>query len=100
MIPEDTLTKLKVGAKVRIVHDATPFEGIVIARKHGSEIGGTFTVRAIIGGLGVEKVFPISSPLISKLEIISAPKKVRRSKLYFIRKISEAKIRQKLGVSI
>lgn len=100
MIKEEILNKIKPGAKVRVIHDKTPFEGIVIARKHGREAGATFTVRAVIGGVGVEKVFPINSPLISDVKIISSPKKVHRSKLYFIRKFSGSKIRQRLKVSI
>lgn len=61
------------------------FEGIVIARKHGTEPGATFTVRKIgAGGIGVEKIFPLYSPLIQKLEVVTRPK-VRRSKLYFLR---------------
>lgn len=100
MIKEEVLKKIKPGAKVRIVHDKVTFEGIVIARKHGREMGATFTVRAIVGGVGVEKIFPINSPLISDVQIISSPKKVHRSKLYFIRKFSGSKIRQRLKVSI
>ena len=76
------------------------FEGIVLARKHGKEIGATFTVRANLGGVGVEKVYPINSPVIAKVEILSSPKKVHRSKLYFIRKISQKVSREKIGVAI
>jgi large subunit ribosomal protein L19 len=78
----------------------TPFAGLVLARKHGSEPGATFTVRTTLAGVGVEKVFPIHSPSIIKIEVTSSPRKVHRSKLYFVRKISAAKIRQKLDVSI
>lgn len=100
MIKKEILDKIKPGAKVRIVHDKITFEGLVIARKHGKEAGATFTVRAIVGGVGVEKIFPINSPLISDIQIISSPKKVHRSKLYFIRKFSGSKIRQRLKVTI
>lgn len=100
MIKDEILDKIKPGAKVRIVHDRTTFEGLVIARKHSREAGATFTVRAIIGGVGVEKIFPINSPLISDVQIISSPKKIHRSKLYFVRKFSGSKIRQRLKVSI
>jgi large subunit ribosomal protein L19 len=73
---------------------------LVIARKHGSEPGATFTVRTILAGVGVEKVYPIHSPSIIKIDVVSSPKKVHRAKLYFVRKISGAKIRAKLNVSI
>ena len=100
MINEETLKRIKPGAKVKVYEGKTPFAGLVIARKHGSEPGATFTVRTILAGVGVEKVFPIHSPSIVKVEVVSSPKKVHRSKLYFVRTVSGAKIRQKLDVSI
>lgn len=60
------------------------FEGLVLARKHGSEAGGTFTVRRVSSGVGVEKIFPLYSPMIDSIEIIKRSR-VRRAKLYFIR---------------
>ena len=60
------------------------FEGLVLACKHGSEPGGTFTVRRVASGVGVEKIFPIYSPMIDKIEIIKRAT-VRRAKLYYIR---------------
>lgn len=100
MISEEILKKIKPGAKVKVYEGKSPFEGIVISRKHGLEPGGTFAVRAVIAGVGVEKVYPVHSPAILKAEIVSSPKKVGRSKLYFIRDISNARIRQKLGMSL
>lgn len=60
------------------------FEGLVLARKHGNEPGATFTVRKMASGVGVEKIFPLYSPMIDKLEIVKRAK-VRRAKLYYIR---------------
>ena len=102
MIKEDILKKIKPGAKVKVWEGAAtaPFQGLVIARKHGSEKGATFTVRTVLAGVGVEKVYPINTPIISKVDIVSSPKKIHRSKLYFVRKASGSKIRKKLGVSV
>lgn len=61
------------------------FEGLIIAKKHGREAGGTFTVRRTTGGYGVEKIYPLYSPMIEKIEITKRAK-VRRAKLYFIRR--------------
>jgi large subunit ribosomal protein L19 len=100
MISEEIQKKIRPGAKVKIYEGKTPFEGLVIARKHGSETGATFTVRTIVAGVGVEKVYPIHSPAIMKAEIVSTPRKVHRSKLYFVRHISGTQIRRKLDVSL
>lgn len=100
MISEEANKQIKPGAKVRVYEGKTPFTGLVIARKHGSEPGATFTVRTTLAGVGVEKIYPIHSPAIVKVEIVSSPKKVHRSKLYFVRKISGTRIRQKLDVSL
>ena len=70
------------------------FEGLVLARKHGNEAGGTITVRKIIAGIGVEKIFPIHSPKIQKIEIVKRSK-VRRSKLYYLRTAKGRKARLK-----
>lgn len=69
------------------------FEGIVIAKKHGNGIEGTFTVRKIAAGsIGVERVFPLHSPNVIKIERVKSAK-VRRSKLYFLRDLKSAAMR-------
>ena len=104
MIPSEIIPQLKSGARVRIAslggEGTSTFEGLVISRKHGKEAGGTFTVRAVVAGVGVEKIFPIHSPAITKIKILSSPKKVHRAKLYWVRGSSGSKIRQRLGVSL
>ena len=126
MIPKEILEKIKPGARVRVTERVTVdlsateekgakkavkskeakaqkervsvFEGLVLARKHGSEPGATFTVRATVAAVGMEKIYPIYSPAIIKVDILSSPKKVSRAKLYYLRGLSPKGIRQKLGV--
>ncbi len=71
------------------------FEGLVIATKHGSEPGASFTVRATLSGVGVEKIFPLFAPFIDKIEIVRRSK-VRRAKLYFIREKVAREVRRQL----
>ena len=71
--------KIKEGEKYRI----QIFEGTVIAKKHGG-INETFTVRRVAHGCGIERVFPVHSPIIDKVEVIRNGK-VRRAKLYYLR---------------
>lgn len=71
------------------------FEGLVIAVKHGQEAGATFTVRATLSGIGVEKIFPLYAPFIEKIEIVRRSK-VRRAKLYFIREKVAREVRRQL----
>lgn len=61
------------------------FEGIIIAKKHGNEIGGTITIRKVSDGIGVEKIFPLNLPTITKIEI-KKEAKTRRAKLSFLKK--------------
>ena len=85
--------KVKEGDKER----SARFEGIVLSRKHGSESGASFRVRAVLAGVGVEKVFLLHSPRIDKVEILSSPKKVHRSKMYYVRDLSRTATRQKIA---
>jgi len=74
------------------------FEGLVLARKHGTTIGATITVRKISNGVGVERIFPLYSPSIEKIEIIKRSI-TRRSKLYFIRDKAAKAIRKRMKMS-
>jgi large subunit ribosomal protein L19 len=71
------------------------FEGLVIARKHGKEPGATFTVRKILHNVGVERIFPLYSSVIDKIEVVRRAK-VRRAKLYYIREKTSKQIRRKM----
>ena len=71
------------------------FEGLVLARKHGSEAGASFTVRKVASGVGVEKIYPLYSPLIDKIEIVRRAK-VRRAKLYYIREKVNREIKRQM----
>ncbi len=71
------------------------FEGLVLAVKHGKEAGATFTVRATLSGVGVERVFPLYAPFIEKIEIVKRSK-VRRAKLYFIREKVAREVKRQL----
>ena len=91
--PGDTIRvhqRIKEKNKERI----QVFEGLIIARKHGKEPGATITVRKISEGVGVERVFPIHSPLISKIELVKRSK-VRRAKLYYMRERTGKRARMK-----
>ncbi len=71
------------------------FEGMVLARKHGTEIGATFTVRKVASGVGVERVFPLYSVMIDKIDIVRRSR-TRRSKLYYVRDKALRDVRRKL----
>ncbi|MEY3312674.1 MAG: 50S ribosomal protein L19 [Ignavibacteria bacterium] len=90
--PGDTVNiavRVIEGEKERVQN----FQGIVIARR-GSGINATFRVRKISNGVGVERIFPLNSPIISNIDVVKRGT-VRRAKLYYLRGMSERKIRQK-----
>jgi len=92
--PGDTvrvMQKIKEGGKFRL----QAFEGLVLARKHGTEAGATFTVRKVSGGVGVERIFPLYSPMIEKVEVTKRAR-VRRAKLYYIREKVAREARRQL----
>lgn len=84
-------TKIVEKGKVRL----QAFEGLVLARKHGKEAGGTFTVRKVASNVGVERIFPIYSPNIDKIEVIKRAH-TRRSKLYYVREKAAKEISKKM----
>jgi len=93
--PGDTIRvwqRVQEGKKTR----AQAFEGLVIGRKRGTEIGATFTVRKISHGVGVELIFPLYSPKIEKVELVSRPKRVRRAKLYYLRERAARQVKKKM----
>lgn len=71
------------------------FEGLVIARKHGVEPGATFTLRKVASGVGVERIFPLYSPNVGKIEVIRKSK-TRRNKLYYIRSKAVKEVKKRL----
>lgn len=84
-------SKIQEKGKTRL----QAFEGLVLARKHGSETGATLTVRKISDGIGVERIFPLHSPAIDRIELVKRSK-TKRSKLYFLRDKTNKEIRKKL----
>ena len=83
--------KVKEGDKFRL----QSFEGLIIAHKHGMEPGATFTVRRIAEGVGVERIFPVYSPNIEKIDLVKSSR-VRRSKLYYVREKAAKEIKKKM----
>ncbi|MEI7452349.1 MAG: 50S ribosomal protein L19 [Candidatus Falkowbacteria bacterium] len=101
-------TELKPGMTVRIYQKIKElnvkgeekervqyFEGLIIARKHNKEIGATITVRKVSDGVGVEKIFPLSLPTITKVEIKKIAE-VNRAKLYFLRGVYKKKLKERV----
>lgn len=95
-LTKEKLPEIKPGMTVRVHQKITEtgpkgekqrtqvFEGIVLAHRHGQQAGATITVRKISEGIGVEKIFPLNSPTIVKIEPVKQAK-VRQSKLYYLR---------------
>lgn len=71
------------------------FEGLVLSRKHGNEAGATFTVRKVSLGVGVERIFPLFSPNVGKIEVLRKSK-TNRSKLYYIRDKAVKEVKKRL----
>ena len=92
--PGDTVkvhVKIKEGEKERV----QVFQGVVISKRKGT-VNATFTVRKVSYGVGVERIFPLHSPVINKIEVISRGR-VRRAKIYYLRKLRgrAARIKEK-----
>ncbi|MAF13790.1 MAG: 50S ribosomal protein L19 [Parcubacteria group bacterium] len=95
-VEKEPLPELKTGMTVKVhqqISETGPkgdkqriqvFEGIILAHKHGAEKGATITVRKISDGISVEKIFPLNSPNIIKIEPLKQAR-TRRSKLYYLR---------------
>jgi len=91
---------------VKVLEDAAKkkyrlqaFEGMVLARKHGTEAGAMFTVRKVASSVGVERVFPLYSPMIDKIELVKRSR-VRRAKLYYVREKAVRDVRRKLKQTV
>lgn len=96
MRPGDTVRvneRIKEGGKTR----KQMFEGVILARKHGREPGATFTVRKVSGGIGVERVFPLYSPVLEDIKVLKRPVRLRRAKLYYLRGKTAKETRKKIA---
>jgi len=100
----EVYSKIRPGDRIRVYEKLkgeegreTIFEGILISKKHGTGVNATFCVREVIDGVGVEKIYPLHSPLVSKIELLKKGRG-KRAKLYWIREKPEREIRKKLKV--
>ena len=84
-------SKIQEKGKTRL----QAFEGLVLSRKHGTESGATFTIRKVASGVGVERIFPLYSPNVDKIEVLRQSK-TRRSKLYYIRTKAVKEVKKRL----
>ena len=102
-IEERQALKMRAGDTVRVWQKIVEkgktrlqaFEGLVLATKHGTEAGATFTVRRTASGVGIEKIFPLYSPVIDNVEMVKRSK-VRRAKLYYIREKAAKEISRQM----
>ena len=78
--------RVREGSKERIQR----YEGVVIGRRGGKSLGATFTVRKVSGGIGIERIFPLHSPMVAKIEV-KRRGKVRRAKLNYLRRVTGSK---------
>jgi large subunit ribosomal protein L19 len=105
---KDNTSELKPGMTVRVHQKIKElnlkgeekervqyFEGLIIARKHNKEIGSTITVRKVSDGIGVEKIFPLNLPTITKIEV-KKKAEVKRAKLYFLKRGYKKKLKEKV----
>jgi large subunit ribosomal protein L19 len=97
-IPGITISPVNMEDRVTLgvrAGDTVRVHQKMLARKHGDEPGATFTVRKVVDGIGVEKIFPLFSPMIDKIEI-TRRSKVRRAKLYYIREKVAREIKRQM----
>jgi len=103
---ERVIPEIKPGMSIRVyqkIKELNPkgeekermqyFDGLVIARKHGQDAGATITVRKISNGIGVEKIFPLNLPTITKI-VINKQAKTKRAKLYFLKRGYKKKLKE------
>ena len=98
----EELKKSKGANKKEVVtknYRKQAFEGLVLAVKHGSEPGAMFTVRKVASGVGVEKIFPLYSPMIDSIEVLRRTR-TRRAKLYFIREKATRDVKRAMRKSV
>src|SRR5689334_16635032 len=103
MIEQETITQLRPGQTIRVHQKIKEggkerlqvFEGVIIARQHGNAINGTMTVRKVTEGVAVERIFPVHSPIIAKLDIVRQAK-VRRAKLHYLRNAKAKPLRERI----
>lgn len=88
-------SKIQEKGKTRL----QAFEGLVLARKHGKESGATITVRKVSNGIGVERIFPLYSPMVDNIEILKKSRS-RRAKLYYVRDKAARDIRRKMKSTV